>query len=328
MDASRIAAEASRLLPLAEKVLRQYPFLTREVDHLATHSNVMYRVITETGQQLVLRVGTPHANTRENIGFEVAWLDALNRETALDLVRPIHTADGALIVDAFDEDLEKERPCVLFTWIPGSPLADGSGTFGYRLLGQMSAALQEHGKTWQPPGSGQMRRWNQVFYYGAEIDPVIIEDPLYQHIFEPTRRKTIAGAVDLSERVIEEAWKTGEPQVVHGDLHEWNVHVVGSRMHAFDFEDVMIALPAQDAAISLYSSRASGQRDEIRDAYRKGFETVAPWPIEDERQLDGFHAARQVMLINYAARTLPLDEATSYIDKVMPWLEQYVGRYG
>ena len=132
----------------------------------------------------------------------------------------------------------------------------------------------------------------------------------------------------IASAVIEQSWTESQAQIVHGDLHEWNVHIAGSRLYAFDFEDVMLALPAQDAAISLYSSRSSPQRREIREAFRKGFETVAPWPVADESQLDGFHAARQIMLMNYAARTLPVEEAAAYLDGVMPWLEQYASRYG
>ena len=49
-------------------------------------------------------------------------------------------------------------------------------------------------------------------------------------------------------------------------------------------------------------------------------------PIADERQLDGFHAARQVMLMNYAARTLPTGEVAKYLDQVFPWIEKYLQR--
>ena len=327
MDASRIAKEATRLLPLAHRVLRRYPFLVREVDHLATHSNVMFRVISRSGDQLVLRVGTPHGNTRSNINYEVAWLDALNRETDLDVVRPIRTAGGELIVDEFDPELGKERACVLFSWVPGAPLGGGAGTVGYRLLGQMGAALQAHGRTWQPENPEGMRHWDRVFYYGADVDPVVIGNPLYGHMFEAKTRKVISTAGALAEQVIRDSWAGGEPQVVHGDLHEWNVHLVGSRIHAFDFEDVMIALPSQDVAISLYHSRSQNHRDELRAAFRRGFETVGSWPIVDDSQLDGFHAARQIMLMNYAARALPMAEASEFIDKVMPWLGWYIGRY-
>jgi len=328
MDASRIAKEASALLPLVHKVLKRYPFLTREVEHLATHSNVMYRVVTISGEQLVLRVGTPHANTRSNIEFEVAWLDALNRDTSLDLLTPIRTAGGGLIVDEMDPNLGKERPCVLFSWVPGVPLGDGAGTFGYRLLGQMSAALQLHGRTWTPPPLGEMRQWDRVFYYDPEMDPMIVDNPLFGHLFDVRRQKIIEKAAVICGKVIEESWNSGSPQVVHGDLHEWNVHVVGSRLYAFDFEDVMIALPAQDVAICLYQTRHHELRDDIRGAYRKGFESIAEWPIVDESQMDGFHAARQIMLMNYAARILRMDEALEYLDQVMPWIEGYLSRYG
>lgn len=328
MDASRAQAEATRLLPLAQRALKRYPFLTREVTHLATHSNVLYRVVTESGEQMVLRVGTPHGNTRSNIEVEVAWLDAIHRDSRLEVVKPIGTASGALIVDEYDESIDKERSCVLFTWIPGQPMSDGSGTFAYRLLGAMAASLQAHGSAWTPPPNVELRRWDRVFYYQEEFDPIIIDNPLYSHLFDIPRVTTIRKAVGLAEDVISDSYSTTESQIVHGDLHEWNVHLAGSRLYAFDFEDVMLALPAQDVATCLYSSRNSEIKDQIREAFRRGYESILPWPVIDERQLDGFHAARQIMLMNYAGRTLRMQEAADYIDHVMPWLERYVRRYG
>ncbi len=327
MDASRTQAEATRLIPLVHRVLKRYPFLTREVTHLATHSNVMFRVVTESGQQMTLRVGTPHANSRSNIELEVAWLDAIRRDTNLEIVKPIKTAGGGLIVDEYDESIGKERSCVLFTWVPGEPMGEGSGTFAYRLLGAMCASLQAHGRTWTPPDAAQLRTWDRVFYYGEELDAVIINNPLFGHLFDVRRRTAISKAIEMSEEIIATSHRESTPQIVHGDLHEWNVHLAGSRLYAFDFEDVMIATPAQDAAICLYSSRKSDIRNDIRAAFRKGFETVSPWPIIDEEQLDGFHAARQIMLMNYAGRTLRMEEAADYIDQVMPWLQGYVAKY-
>ena len=328
MDASRAQAEATRLLPLAQRVLLRYPFVVREVTHLATHSNVMFRVVTETGQQMVLRVGTPHANSRSNIELEVAWLDAIHHDASLEVVKPIETAAGALIVDEYDPGIDKERSCVLFTWIPGQPMSDGAGTFAYRLLGAMSASLAAHGRTWQPPENAVLRRWDQVFYYQEDFDPVIIQNPLYSHLFDIPRVTAIKKAIELAQGVIADSYAVTQPQIVHGDLHEWNVHLAGSRLYAFDFEDVMMALPAQDVSICLYSSRNSEVKEDIRNAFRRGYESIGSWPIVDESQLDGFHAARQIMLMNYAGRTLRMEEAADYIDSVMPWLERYVKRYG
>lgn len=328
MDVSRSQAEATRLLPLVERVLSRYAFKPREIEHLVTHSNVMFRVVADNGNQMVLRVGTPHANYRSNIEIEVSWLDAIGKETGLDVVQPIATSEGKLIVDEFDESIEKERACVLFSWVPGRPMGDGSGPFAYRLLGSMSASLQQHGRTWMPPTPERMRLWDEVFYYRQDSDPVIIQNPAYGHLFTGPRATTIRKARDLAQGVLDDSYAAAVPQVVHGDLHEWNVHFASSRIYALDFEDVMWALPAQDVSICLYSSRNSEVKADIRAAFQKGFESVAPWPIVDERQLDGFHAARQIMLMNYAGRTLPVDEAAAYLDDVMPWLDRYVGRYG
>jgi Ser/Thr protein kinase RdoA (MazF antagonist) len=287
----------------------------------------MFRVVAENGHQRVLRVGTPHANSRSNIEIEVAWLDALHHDTDLEVGKPLPTAGGGLIVDEFDESIDKERSCVLFSWIPGRPMGEGSGSFAYRLLGAMCASLQEHGRTWEPPEHAEPRQWDEVFYYTHEKDPVIIQNPLYGHLFDIPRVTAIKKAIELSQGVIEDSYASASPQVVHGDLHEWNVHMASSRLYAFDFEDVMLALPAQDVSICLYSSRSSEIREDIRAAFRKGFESIAPWPVVDDRQLDGFHAARQIMLMNYAGRTLRMGEAADYIDHVMPWLEGYVKRY-
>jgi Ser/Thr protein kinase RdoA (MazF antagonist) len=328
MDNHRIGLEAARLLPLAESVLRHYPFKVRSLEHLATHSNVLYRVVTSDGFQCVLRVGSPESNSRKNIDYEVAWLSALNRDSDLEVVSPIRTEFGSLVVDAREPDSERTRPCVLFSWVPGAPLGDGAGSFGYRLLGRVSASLQKHGRTWQIPNPDGMRRWDRVFYYNPAEDPVIIDSPRYDHLFDSYRRNTISRATELSEQVIKDVWTNNIPHVVHGDLHEWNVHLIRSRLYAFDFEDVMIATPAQDVSVCLYSSRASERRNEIRAAYRHGYEEIAPWPIENDEQLDGLHAARQVLLMNYAARTLPMGEAESYLAQVTPWLRRYVDHYG
>jgi Ser/Thr protein kinase RdoA (MazF antagonist) len=327
MDLKRLSLDAHRLLPLAEKVLERYPFEVKEIEHLATHSNVLYRVLTGDGRQLVLRVGSPHVNTRQNIEYEVAWLAALNKETDLDLVAPVPTGYGALIVEMAAPEEVLKRSCVLFSWVPGVPLADGSGTFGYRLLGRVSASLHLHGYGWRPSNPEGMRQWNRVFYYDPGLDPVIIEDERYDHLFTRAIRSRLRQAQAIAEDVITTEWASNLPQVVHGDLHEWNVHVVSSRLYAFDFEDVMVATRAQDVSVSLYSSRSSVRRTEIQAAFRKGYEEVAPWPIVDDRQLDGLHAARQIMLMNYAARTLPLGEAQEYFAQVMPWMEEFLLRY-
>jgi Ser/Thr protein kinase RdoA (MazF antagonist) len=327
-DQARITTEAARIEPLASTALERYDLTVRKIDHLATHSNVLYRVVTDDGRQMVLRVGTPDANSPSNVGYEVAWLEALNRETSLDVVTPIPTAGGRMVTEVADPDSGETRQCVLFTWVPGAPLGEGAGPFSYRLLGQMSAQLQAHGLYWRPDDLTHLRRWSRVFYYAEDLDPVVLFEGKYDHVIGTGYRSKIMKALPRAEKTVKATWESDRPQIVHGDLHEWNAHIVGTRLYAFDFEDVMAATPAQDVSVSLYSSRAAAYKEEVRAAFRAGFEEYGAWPIQSEEQLDGLHAARQIMLMNYAIRVLPESEAVEYLDKVMPWMDDFVARYG
>lgn len=326
MDQARIAAEAARILPLARGVLARYPYGVARVEHLATHSNILYRVVTGDGRQMVLRVGQPGSHSTHNVEYEVAWLIALRRDTDLDVVEPLPTVRGDLVVHVMDTELEVSRPCVLFSWVPGTPLTDGAGPYGYRQLGRASAALLAHGRAWRPDRLEGMRRWDRVFYYPNE--PIVLEEHRYADLFPTDRLAVIRRAGLEAVKAIEGLWRSRPPQVVHGDLHEWNVHLTSGRLHVFDFEDVMLAHPAQDVSISLYSTRLSHSPEPARTAFRQGFEEIGSWPVEDDAQLDGLHAARQIMLMNYAAQVLPQSEAKDYVKRVFPWLEGYVRRYG
>ena len=321
----RLARAADRLAPLASTVLGSYPLDVRSLTHLATHSNTMYRVVTTDGREFVLRVGSPSSNSSRNMVYEAAWLVALERDTDLDVVRVFPSADGYYVVEATDLD-GSTRACMLFSWIPGEPLGHGAGSFGYRSLGALAARLHQHGRQWEPPQPAGMRRWNQVFYYEEELAPVVIDDPRFDHLFSDSR-DLLYRARGIAQAVIDEQWVGGGAQVVHGDLHEWNVHTAGARLYVFDFEDVMMALPAQDVAISLYSTRSHGRSLDVVDAFRRGYEEIAPWPIPDQRVLDGLMAARQLMLMNHAARTLPEKETAQYFGDVIPWLATFVDSY-
>ncbi len=127
MDKRRIGHEAARLLPLAEDVLRHYPFRVRSVEHLATHSNVLYRVVTSDGFQCVLRVGSPESDSRKNIDYEVAWLSALNRDTDLEVVSPIRNDYGSLVVDAREPDSDRTRPVCSSVGCRAHPWPTGLG---------------------------------------------------------------------------------------------------------------------------------------------------------------------------------------------------------
>lgn len=312
-----LLASAARDLVEAE-----YGLPVSEVTHLATHSNVLFRVDLKDGRRLVLRVAQPASNTRSNIQIEVAWLSVLVHDTRLNLAEPIPTPDGRLIVELPAPD--EARSCVLFTWVPGEPVGNGAGTSGYRAMGRVSALLHGHG-WWRPSEGLALRRWDRTFYYPAELDPVVIEDFRYDHFFGGMR-PALRRVAEMCDGFIARRWSEVEPMTVHGDLHEWNVHLYMGRAWAIDFEDVMLALPAQDIAVSLYGARTREDLDALVSAFREGYEEERPWPVNDRGELEAYWAARQVMLMNHAVQILSEPEARRYFDQVVPWLRSYTDR--
>lgn len=313
-----------RLIERASAVLRaEYGMEVASLSHLATHSNVLFRADLTDGRRLVLRISQPKSNTRTNIELEVAWLTQLLRDDRLLVVSPVPTPTGRLVVDLDADD--GRRSCVVFTWVPGEPMGDGAGTSGYRAMGRLSALLHTHGD-WRPREPELLRRWDRTFYYPPALDPVVLDEPRYDHLFEGGIRSAMKQAADLADPFIARRWEAGTPQVVHGDLHEWNVHIYMGRAWAIDFEDVMLALPAQDIATSLYGVRSRSDLSALISAFRSGYEEFGSWPVRDIGELETYWAARQVMLMNHAAQILPGTEATAYFERVMPWLRSYLGR--
>ena len=93
--------------------------------------------------------------------------------------------------------------------------------------------------------------------------------------------------------------RQGEAQVLHGDLHPWNVHVKGKRMIAFDFEDVMWGHRVQDVAITLFYERDQPGYADLRAAFTEGYSAIAVWPESYDGEVDHFMAARTLMFVNF-----------------------------
>lgn len=299
-----------------------YAVTVDDITHLATHSNVLCRIDLADGRRLVLRISQPLSNTRSNIDIEVEWLTHLGDDPHLLIPAPIPAANGDLVTE-FELDSEV-RTCVLFSWVPGEPIGEGAGPSGYRAMGRIAALLHTHG-AWRPSSPQDLRRWDRTFYYPDELDPVVLDDFSYDHLFDD-RRYVLKSVARRCDDKIAEAWDRGTPMVVHGDLHEWNVHLHLGRAWAFDFEDVMLALPSQDIATSLYGARARDDLDGLIEAFRAGYEEHLRWPVRDIGELETYWAARQVMLMNHAAQILPEPETRDYFGRVMPWLSGYADR--
>ncbi len=312
------AGRFRRLRSLAAAALENYELQPTRLRLVGGFTNAIFRVDT-TGAKLALRVDYHGDHSDADVDNELAWLAALAADTDLDVCRFMPARDGSPYVYASAPGVPAARRCVLFEWIPGRPLDDAITEGGYHELGKLSAGLHLHGSGFVPPHPPL--RWDRVFYWPEEVDPVVVFDPNMDRFINSARRRIL----DRALAVVADAFAKlppNETQVIHGDLHPSNVHTYRNRLIAFDFEDIAMGHRVQDVAITLFYQRTHAGYTDLRAAYEEGYRTVAPWPVTYAGELEHFMAARSLSFVNYVANLR--DDPSDYYDVVFPRLQRFL----
>ncbi len=292
-----------RLRRLAEQVLQAYDLDVTRVRLLAHETNHLFRVDCADGSKYALRVCADEETTLEDNRAEAFWLQALQRETDLPVVRIIPRADGEAISIASAEGLPPARRCLLFGWVPGRDLEYQLSPAYYHQLGQIMARMHEHAAGLALPPDLHPRRWDRVFYFPNE-EPVY-HLPEYRRHFYSSRMRLMEAARELGEASLAELQRSGRrPMLIHGDLHYGNVKVHHGQLCLLDFENMLLGYPEQDVAITLYYGRTRADYAGLVQAYREGYTGLRAWPFDSEAQLHSLMAARSVNFINYVAHRM------------------------
>ena len=315
------AGQIRRLRALAAGALPEFPIEPIGLRLVGGFTNVIFRVDTPDGPY-ALRIDLHQDHSDEHVDIELAWLDALGRETDLDLVRFVPARDGRRYIHASAPDVPGQRRCVLFEWVPGRILGASPTAVGYRQLGKLSAGLHVHGAEFTPPHAPMA--WDRVFYWDESVDPVVIFEPEMAHYFANGRQEIL----DRSIEVVESAFARLDPagvQMIHGDLHPDNVHTYRGRLIGFDFEDVTWGHRVQDVAITLFYERDHPSYPSLRAAFEEGYRSVAPWPVTYDGELEHFMAARTISFINFVANLR--DDPSDYYNVAFPRLEAFLSTW-
>lgn len=307
-----------RLRPLAREALQHYTIAPERITFVGGFTNAIFRIDTAEATY-ALRIDYMQDHTGESTAIELAWLTALAVETDLDVCRVVASKAGEQSVSAGAPGVPGERRCVLFEWIPGKPLDDDMTPQRYRQLGAMSAGLHLHGAAFEPPS--RPMAWDKVFYWPEDVDPVVYN--LSQH-----RAKFPKGGVQVLDRAIAAVTpafsllEPGAAQIIHADVHPWNVHVARSRMIVLDFEDVAWGHRVQDIATTLFYGRDLPQYADLREAFEEGYRTMALWPVSYEGEPEHFMAARTIMFANFVLNLD--DDPAEYLATAIPRLENFL----
>ncbi len=113
-----------RLRDLVTTALAEFPIEPLRLRLVGGFTNVIFRVDAGHGPY-ALRIDLHQDHSDEHVDIEPAWLDALARDTDLDVARFVQARDGRRYVHTPGPDVPGERRFVLFEWVPGRILGDG-----------------------------------------------------------------------------------------------------------------------------------------------------------------------------------------------------------
>jgi Ser/Thr protein kinase RdoA (MazF antagonist) len=282
-------AQVARLRVTALEALRSYPLEVAGLKLLNHGFNTTFRVDTTEGRRFALRLNVNSRRSPQQIRAEMAWLDALSRDTELRLPTPQQTKDGQLMLEVHNPDLERNLFAALFSWLPGKDLGEDATPTQMLEVGKAAAVLHAHAAHWSLPDGASLRVID-----GPLMDSVNNFQTDSEHL-SPERLEVIGAAFKHVETKLNTLFARERPRVLHTDLHNWNLKWSRGKLYVFDFDDSALGLPVQDLAIAAYYLRP--KRD-LEEAMLEGYRSLAPLPQYTSDEYEAIVAGRTLVLLN------------------------------
>jgi Ser/Thr protein kinase RdoA (MazF antagonist) len=285
--------QVNKLRAVALEALRAYPLEVERLSLLSHGFNTIFRVDDARGQKFALRLNVNSRRTLENVRAELAWLEALQRETDLRVPVVVPTGDGNLLQSLEHENAPRTLLSSLFEWIPGPNIGDNLSDAVVEELGTLTAKLHAHASSFKLPDDCELPTTKSIFY----DMPHHLFEMAHEHLPD-SRLKVFQRGADATQAISDAAWARQAPRVIHTDLHQWNLKRYRNQLKVFDFDDTAIGQPVQDVATSLYYLRGEKNDEGFRVALERGYSRIAPWPAANEYELEALLAARGLLLAN------------------------------
>jgi Ser/Thr protein kinase RdoA (MazF antagonist) len=285
--------QVNKLRAVALEALRAYPLEVKRLSLLSHGFNTIFRVDDARGQKFALRLNVNSRRGLENVRAELAWLEALKRETDLHVPVVVPTRDGQVLQSLEHENSPRTLLSALFEWIPGPDIGERLSDQVVEDLGELTAKLHLHASSFQLPAGCELPTTESILY----DMPHHLFEMSHEHLSD-SRLEVFRRGAELTQAVSDMVWERQAPRVIHTDLHQWNLKRYRNRISVFDFDDTAMGQPIQDLATSLYYLRGEKNSEGFRPALERGYSRIASWPAASEYELEALLAARGLLLAN------------------------------
>jgi len=151
----------------ANAALAHYPLPAGATARLISLSENATFVVEAERPLAILRIYLSNAGRVAAIRSELAWIEALRTDKAVDTPAIIKTL-GDDVIAQFEAD-GGSQVCALFEYIPGAEIT-GHSPETYQTVGRIAAQIHQHSSRWRIPADFSRRTWDldSILGDGAE----------------------------------------------------------------------------------------------------------------------------------------------------------------
>ena len=264
---------------------------------LSYSENATY-LIQSADKKYVMRVHRVGYHTINGVRSELAWMQALRRDTQLETPIAIAGLDGEFVqlvdVDTHDEP----RMVVLFEHIQGIQPEVEDLIDSFRQLGSMTAKMHQHAQHWTRPEYFERQHWDLKGAFG--------EHPNWGHWklgFDPNVAglEIVQRAADqMTQRLTTYGLSNTRYGLIHSDFRLANLLVREGETKILDFDDCGFGWYVYDLASSVSFLENHENIQDIITSWLQGYFSEAPLSDDDLQEIPTFMLFRRLILMGWA----------------------------
>jgi Ser/Thr protein kinase RdoA (MazF antagonist) len=251
-------------------------------------------------RELVLRVHRVGYCTAQEIHSELAWINALRRDGVVETAAPIAGSNGELVQSFESPSGRPTRHAVAFERLPGrEPDAGAETVHWFGRLGELSARMHAHARSWILPPGFQRRRWDVDAMVGSNS----YWGPWRAAIgLDTSGSATLECALAFIRRRLE-GFGTGPQRfgLVHADLRLANLLVSEPHLRIIDFDDCGFSWYLYDFASAVSFIEHEPIVPDLLQAWADGYRRVAPLSAAELAEIPTLVVLRRILLMAWLA---------------------------
>jgi Ser/Thr protein kinase RdoA (MazF antagonist) len=255
---------------------------------------------TSRRRELIVRVHRIGYSSLQEIRSELQWILALRREAVVETALPLAGRDGELVQLLPSPAGRAERHAVAFERLPGKePDANRDAAHWFEQLGQLTARMHAHARSWVLPERFCRKRWDVENMVGPQAH------------WGPWRaamglnaagadciEKALLGIRERLERFGRGAQQFG---LVHADLRLANLLVDGAQLRIIDFDDCGFSWFLYDFAAAISFIEHQPFVPDLLEAWLGGYRTVANVSAQEAAEIPTLVVLRRILLTAWLA---------------------------